>query len=128
MESSGMERTRRFLEACGTAGEILDLPSSPQRFSDGGQWRVEIPSVEGRTRCAPSSRAPMSWEYAVHRVSQGSGVMLLTDDELDEMREIAAERGIEVSLFVGPRAVGTPALWPTTAGGSSRPRCEAPIS
>jgi len=40
----------------------------------------------------------------MHRVSQGSGVLLLTDDELDEMAALAAERGIEVSLFVGPRA------------------------
>jgi hypothetical protein len=30
--------------------------------------------------------------------------MLLTDDELDEMRQIAAPRGVEISLFVGPRA------------------------
>jgi hypothetical protein len=48
MESSGMERTRRFLEGMGLpAGDLHDLPSSAQRFSDGGQWRVEIPSVEG---------------------------------------------------------------------------------
>jgi hypothetical protein len=40
----------------------------------------------------------------VHRVSQGSGVMLLTDDELDEMAALGRQRGIEISLFVGPRA------------------------
>jgi len=45
-------------------------------------------------------------EYGVpiHRVSQGSGVMLLTDDELDEMTSLGRQRGIEISLFVGPRA------------------------
>jgi hypothetical protein len=40
----------------------------------------------------------------VHRVSQGSGIMLLADAEIREMAELGATHGIEVSLFVGPRA------------------------
>jgi Peptidase family U32 len=40
----------------------------------------------------------------VHRVSQGSGIMLLTDDEIREMLLIGRDHGMEVSLFVGPRA------------------------
>ncbi len=39
----------------------------------------------------------------VNRVSQGSGAMLLSAAELTEMAAIAADAGIEVSLFVGPR-------------------------
>ena len=39
----------------------------------------------------------------VNRVSQGSGAMLLSGAELGEMAAIAADAGIEVSLFVGPR-------------------------
>ena len=40
----------------------------------------------------------------VHRVSQGSGIMLLSDGEIADMVALGAERGIEVNLFVGPRA------------------------
>jgi len=40
----------------------------------------------------------------VHRVSQGSGIMLLTDDEIREMAALGREHSIEVNLFVGPRA------------------------
>ncbi|MCJ7737071.1 MAG: U32 family peptidase, partial [Anaerolineae bacterium] len=40
----------------------------------------------------------------VHRISQGSGIMLLTDSEIREMAMLGAEARIEVSLFVGPRA------------------------
>jgi hypothetical protein len=40
----------------------------------------------------------------VLRVSQGSGVMLLRDAEIAEMVALGAARGVEVSLFVGPRA------------------------
>lgn len=102
---NGMAATRAFLAGMGLPqGDLHDLPASPQRFPDGGAWRVEIPSVEGpnalRTVFAEADRLGVP----VHRVSQGSGVMLLTDAELDDMREIAAERGVEVSLFVGPRA------------------------
>jgi hypothetical protein len=45
-------------------------------------------------------------EHAVpiHRVSQGSGIMLQTDDEIRAMLALGRERGIEVCLFVGPRA------------------------
>jgi hypothetical protein len=100
-----MAQTRRFLERMGLPpGDRHDLPSSPRRFPDGGQWRVEIPSVEGPNALRAVFESADALGVPVHRVSQGSGVMLLTDDELDEMREIAAARGIEVSLFVGPRA------------------------
>ena len=105
MTESGIERTRRFLETMGLPpGDLHDLPSSRQRFPDGGQWRVEIPSVEGPAALRAVFETADAFDVPVHRVSQGSGVMLLTDDELDEMREIAAARGVEVSLFVGPRA------------------------
>ncbi len=40
----------------------------------------------------------------VHRISQGSGVTLLTDREIREMVKLGADALVEVSLFVGPRA------------------------
>lgn len=105
MTGNGMERTRQFLRGMGLPeGDLHALPSSNQRFPDGGQWRVEIPSVEGPNALRAVFETADALGVPVHRVSQGSGVMLLTDAELDEMREIAAARGVEVSLFVGPRA------------------------
>ena len=53
----------------------------------------------------------------MHRVSQGTGVFLLTDHELDEMATLAAERGVEVSLFARPTADWWPsAMSRATAG------------
>ena len=40
----------------------------------------------------------------IHRISQGSGIMMLTDSEILEMVRLGREAQIEVSLFVGPRA------------------------
>ncbi len=102
---NGMGRTREFLAGLGLpTGDAHDLPTSAARFPDGGQYRVEIPSVEGPAALRAVYAAADEFGVPVHRVSQGSGVMLLLDGELDEMAALAAERGIEVSLFVGPRA------------------------
>jgi len=101
----GMDQTRRFLAGMGLpTGDAHGLPSSAARFPDGGQYRIEIPSVEGPAALQMVFDAADAFEVPIHRVSQGSGVMLLTDTELDEMAALAATRGIEVSLFVGPRA------------------------
>jgi len=72
-------------------------------FPDGAQFRIEIPSVEGPAvlRAVVSEAAARG--VTVNRVSQGSGAMLLAAAELTEMAAIAADSGIEVSLFVGPR-------------------------
>jgi hypothetical protein len=102
---SGMDATRAFVQGMGLPpGDRYDLPSSPLRFSDGGQWRVEIPSVEGPNALRMVYEQADALGVPIHRVSQGSGVMLLTDAELDEMAALGRQRGIEISLFIGPRA------------------------
>jgi len=84
--------------------DAYDLPSSPKRFADGGQYRVEIPSCEGPRAMEAVVAAAREHGVAIHRVSQGSGVMLQTGDEIARMLALGREHGIEVCLFVGPRA------------------------
>jgi hypothetical protein len=106
-----MEETKRFLAELGyPAGDAYDLPTSAKRFPDGAQVRFEIPSVEGPRALQAVIEASEEYGVTIHRVSQGSGIMMLTDAEIREMLETAAARGMEVSLFVGPR---TP--WDVTA-------------
>ena len=77
--------------------------ASEARFADGLRYRIEIPSVEGPAALRAVIEEADAREVPVRRVSQGSGVMMLTDRELQEMAELGAEHGIEVSLFLGPR-------------------------
>lgn len=84
--------------------DAYDLPKSPLRFADGAQYRIEIPSVEGPRVMEAVLEEAARLSVPVHRVSQGSGIMLLTDAEIREMVRLGAESGVEVSLFVGPRA------------------------
>jgi len=100
-----MEATRAFLKSLGLPpGDLMNLPTSSKRFPDGAQYRVEIPSVEGPRALEAVLEEAEARNVRVHRVSQGSGIMLLTDREIREMARLGAEARIEVSLFVGPRA------------------------
>ncbi|SDO38258.1 Peptidase family U32 [Paenibacillus sp. yr247] len=99
-----MEETYKFLAGLGfPTRDAHDLPDSTKRFPDGAQVRIEIPSVEGPNVLAAVIEASKEYEVPIHRVSQGSGIMLCTDAEIREMFALAAGHGIEVSLFVGPR-------------------------
>jgi hypothetical protein len=86
------------------ARDLSELPDSEKRFPDGAQYRVEIPSVEGPRVLEAVLEEAQRREVQLHRVSQGSGIMLLTDSEILEMCAMAREAGLELSLFVGPRA------------------------
>ena len=100
-----MQQTRQWLEANGWPGEDpRDCPSSAKRFGDQSRYRIEIPSTEGPRALRAVVDEAAKRSVPVHRVSQGSGIMLLTDDEIREMVSIGRENRIEVNLFIGPRA------------------------
>jgi hypothetical protein len=98
---------------------------SESRFADGLRYRIEIPSVEGPRVLEAVLDEARRRSVSVRRVSQGSGVMMLTDEEIRELAGMGAEAGIEVSLFLGPRGAwdtGGQALVTAAAGGVARGR------
>lgn len=86
------------------------LPAAPARFPDGAQYRVEIPSVEGPRCLEAVLEEATRWDVPVTRISQGSGVGLMTDGEIREMVELAGAARVELSLFARPCAA-----WDTSA-------------
>ena len=96
---------------------------SEQRFSDGLRYRIEIPSVEGPRVLEAVLDEAEARSVPVRRVSQGSGVMMLTDAEIRAMTRLGADARVEVSLFIGPRGAwdtGGQSLATTAAGGVAR--------
>ncbi len=85
-------------------GDRHDFPTSTKTFPDGAHYRVEIPSVEGPAALRAVIEAAQVSGVPVQRISQGSGIMLLSDAEIDEMVQLGHRHGMEVCLFVGPRA------------------------
>lgn len=86
------------------AADVMDAPESDERFPDGARYRIEIPSVEGPRVLEAVLAEAEQRAVPVHRVSQGSGIMLLEDAEITAMVELARAAACELSLFVGPRA------------------------
>ncbi len=113
-----METARHLLKDLGLpSGDRYDLPSSPLRFPDGAHYRVEIPSVEGPDAFNAVVETAQTLGVSIQRVSQGSGIMLLSDSEVASMAQIGREQGMEVSLFVGPRAPWEGTAEPLTPDG-----------
>ena len=94
-----------------------ELPTSTLRFADGTAWHVEIPSCEGPQALAAVIDEARLRSVPVHRVSQGSGIMLQTDAEIVEMVALGAEHAIEICLFVGPRAAWDSGVQASSPGG-----------
>jgi len=114
-----MNTAQTLLRALGLpTGDRHDLPTSEGRFPDGAHYRVEIPSVEGPAALQAVIEAATSVGVPLHRVSQGSGIMLLDDGEIGDMATLGQARGIEVSLFVGPRAPWEGTAQPLTPDGA----------
>ncbi|TDU90395.1 hypothetical protein EV138_3981 [Kribbella voronezhensis] len=97
--------------------------SSTGRFGDGTQYKIEIPSCEGPAVMRTVLDEAGARGVTVHRVSQGSGVMMLTDSEIDEMLTLGVDHGVEVCLFLGPRGawdIGGQAKVSAAVGGVAR--------
>jgi hypothetical protein len=86
------------------AAAARELPDSAAAFDTGGDYRIEIPSVEGPEAFGCVLEAAAQYGVTVHRVSQGSGIGQLLDDEIRGYVALGAEHQVEVCLFVTPRA------------------------
>lgn len=96
---------------------------SDKRFADGTPYKVEIPSCEGPAVMRAVLDEAATRGVRVDRVSQGSGVMMLTDGEIREMVALGAEHDVEVCLFLGPRGswdIGGQAKVSAAVGGVAR--------
>ncbi len=115
-----MNSTRQWLERMGLpSGDPAPAPASPKRFPDGGQYRIEIPSTEGPRSLAAVLEEAARRGVPVHRVSQGSGIMLMTAAEICEMLALGRKAAIEVNLFIGPRATFDTGAQAYSAAGKS---------
>ena len=72
------------------------LPESHKRFADGSRWKIEIPSVEGPSAFKAILDEAKKRSLKFHRISQGSGIMMQTDDEIKEMVALGSANDLEV--------------------------------
>ena len=102
---NSMEKTREFLKSVGLpGGDAYDLPTSEKRFPDGGQYRFEVPGIQGPKVMKALLDAIDGYGLYLHRVTQTQGIMRLTDAEIDKMVQYAHDYKTDLILAVGPRA------------------------
>lgn len=102
---NSMEKTREYLASIGLpSGDGYDLKTSTKRFNDGGQYRFEVPGIQGPKVMKALLDALDEYGVYIHRVTQTQGIMRLLDTEIEEMVALAKERQVELVLSIGPRA------------------------
>lgn len=94
------------------------LPESHSRFDDGRSWRLEIPSVEGPGAMRAVLDEAKNRGIGVDRVSQGSGIFMLSQSEIADMLDQGKATETEVCLFVGPRASWDVGKQPVSSSGA----------
>lgn len=100
-----MKETREFLKKIGMPeGDAYNLPPSEKRFSDGAQYRFEVPGIQGPKVMEALLEAIDTYGIPLHRVTQTKGIMMLTDNEIMQMVKLAKEAQTDLILAIGPRA------------------------
>lgn len=100
-----MKQTRNFLKSIGLPeGDLYSLPTSEKRFEDGGQYRFEVPGIQGPKVMEALLEEIDKYGLYLHRVTQTKGIMSLTDNEITSMVELANQANLELILAIGPRA------------------------
>lgn len=118
-----IQQSREALAGLGHSVLATPAPESTGCFPDKARHHIEIPSCEGPVVMRAVVEEAHDRGVRVHRVSQGSGVMMLTDDEITEMVELGRRHDIEVCLFLGPRGAwgtGAQAKVSAAVGGAAR--------
>lgn len=102
---NSMEKTREYLKSINMpAGDAYNLPTSEKRFDDGGQYRFEVPGIQGPKVMKALLTAIDDYGMHIHRVTQTQGIMRLTDEEISKMVEYSHLWNTDLILAIGPRA------------------------
>ncbi len=100
-----MDETRDFLGSIGLPkGDAYDLPVSQKRFTDGAQYRFEVPGIQGPAAMRALLEKLHEYEIDIHRVTQTKGIMSLLDSEIEQMVSLASKYRTQLILAIGPRA------------------------
>lgn len=100
-----MLETRDFLEKMGLPrGDAYNLPTSEKRFDDNSQYKFEVPGIQGPGAMKALLGQLDEYGTRIHRVTQTKGIMMLTDEEIEQMVLMAEKWQVELVLAIGPRA------------------------
>jgi hypothetical protein len=99
------EETRQYLKKIHMpTGDLFDMPTSSQRFPDGGAYRIEVPTVNSAEAVGALLEAATKNDITINRVTETYGMFRHTRGEIKEYCRLCSQYGAELLLSVGPRA------------------------
>ena len=99
------EDTREYLKKIGLpSGDLFDMPTSTQRFPDGGAYRIEVPTVNTAESVAAVLDTATKNGITINRVTETYGMFRNTRAEIKEYCRLCHDYGAELLMSVGPRA------------------------
>jgi hypothetical protein len=100
------EATRSYLQRIGLPpGDLSDLPDSEMTFADGGQFRIEVPTVNTPDAAEIVLDACAEAGVKVDRLDQTAGGMLFTAKQHERYLELGQRYDVEICFGIGPRGV-----------------------
>jgi len=101
-----IQKIRSAMEKCGVPGrDLYELPTSPLRFPDGANYRMEISGVERLSTLEALVDEMEKRDVPIHRlISVVMGSTYLDDEELEGFAKLAKEKKMEVIMTPGPRS------------------------
>ncbi len=99
------KETRAYLGKKGFPDhDLYELPESKFRFSDGAQYRLEVPTVNSADTFRAILETAEKYGVVINRIDETRGIMIHTDEELKTYIQLAKDYQVELNLSVGPRA------------------------
>ncbi|PIR11343.1 MAG: peptidase [Gammaproteobacteria bacterium CG11_big_fil_rev_8_21_14_0_20_46_22] len=112
------EETRGTLKAFGLPlGDRNDLPDSTKRFDDGGDFKIEIPTVNSIEAMSALLDESKRVNVRINRVTETFGMFRHTKAEIKRMVELCDQYGCELMMSTGPRAAYDTSATASTAQG-----------
>lgn len=100
------EKTRKFIESIDLpSGDLYNLPSSEQKFPDGADFRIEVPTVNELTTARALLEECEDLEVTVNRITETYGMFRHTATEIKYLVKLCLDYGCELVMSTGPRAV-----------------------
>ena len=94
---NSMQETRAQLAQLSLPkGDNYELKDSPKRFSDGAQYRFEVPGIQGPAAMKALLEQLQEYGLHIHRVTQTKGIWTLTDEEIKKMVALAEEHQVQL--------------------------------
>lgn len=88
------------------SGDSFDLaPSSSGRFEDGGQFRIEVPTINSAAAMEELLDQASARGIRLNRITETLGMFRHSREEILKYVSLANQAGVELLMSVGPRAV-----------------------